>query len=322
MSSQDTTPLLSEDQGDNVSERAESPSTFSSMGRSGDDEKDMVEDAGADAAEDETDHDREVSPAVPSLTSRRSVWPPRVATPPPTPSPYAALELTVSERTWLRRACNERRPPEPLPNPQPFTSRPYQYWLCNDPIMQPLSRNLPRFQRDCQIVAPLETTEDMLPFITCPDTDPPVAVIPRARVDDPLCDFCRPLPRLTDIHHLCGFHMVYSLGSRYSEEFRLAGGLVNAPGGGIRFSHPGGVRDAVRTTRDLIYGSTPEAQDDPQVLENQRRATAGEFGHVGLGRPGAPAWSRAVEVLTPTPSPPAPTNTGNTDTITADSPVA
>ncbi|KAI0378748.1 hypothetical protein F5Y04DRAFT_261513 [Hypomontagnella monticulosa] len=144
---------------------------------------------------------------------------------------------------------------------------------------------MPKFWRDCQIVYPLEITEGMRPFITHPSTHLPVAVIPRARDDDLHCEFCKPLPQLADIRHLCSFHLVYILGPRYSEEFALAGGIINVPGGGIRFSRPGAVGNTIRTMRDLVFGSTAEPRDDEEVLENQRRATRGDFGHVGQGRP-------------------------------------
>ncbi|KAI1393221.1 uncharacterized protein F4822DRAFT_4606 [Hypoxylon trugodes] len=191
---------------------------------------------------------------------------------------YWRLHLHSSDLRWLHRYKPASKPPRPLGKYRLRIDN-HEYNWCRDPVPYPRGR-------ECQLIQPLITTQDMLAYITHPDNDPPTSFLPKTRAPafvDRKCQFCRGFPKFGMVDHMCAFHMMYFAGARTNEDLCVLRSLNGVGPKSISAPSPTSLAATVVKSRDLLVGSTPET-DGSDVSERRRRANDGEFGHVGQAR--------------------------------------
>ncbi|KAI0103093.1 hypothetical protein F4776DRAFT_489186 [Hypoxylon sp. NC0597] len=173
-------------------------------------------------------------------------------------SPHGCGLVCACDMVWLVSDRSKQQPPPEKPYVSHYRNDSYEYRLCEDPVRSP--QDLPR---DCQIVQPLSLQRDMYPYITHPNSNPPVAVIPRASERDLQCPFCKTLPELRNVRYMCAFHMYYFAGVRNQDDFNVVKNLrANPIVKGFESTSVEAMAKTIQKCRDLLVGSTPEPGTD------------------------------------------------------------
>ncbi|OTA61993.1 hypothetical protein K449DRAFT_434327 [Hypoxylon sp. EC38] len=207
------------------------------------------------------------------------LWPPeekRKSTAPFPLSPHDCGLTCACEMIWLVSDRSMQELPLEKSNSSHYRNDSYEYRLCEDPIRSP--QNPPR---DCQLVQPSSLQHDMYPYITHPNSNPPVAVIPRACERDPKCPFCEIYPELHNVRYMCAFHMYYFAGVRSQDDFNAVNNLRGDPAvKAFKSTSVEAMGKTIQKCRDLLVGSTPEPSAHYSTWEGTGPLKT-DVGHIG-----------------------------------------
>ncbi|KAI1093327.1 hypothetical protein F5B19DRAFT_160293 [Rostrohypoxylon terebratum] len=171
------------------------------------------------------------------------------------PRPPREFGLHETERGWeLTWFLDARNMGVPLITQPPCRHRvkghTYEYAACE------ALRKWP--PRPCQLVHPVTTTQEMLPFITHPNDAPPVAVIPRAVKVTQECAFCGDYPVLHNVRQICPFHFYYMIGCTQQEHIVKLDGFRDSLTGHYHYHQ----REDLERLRKLVAGWQNMSHED------------------------------------------------------------
>ncbi|KAI0892866.1 hypothetical protein F4806DRAFT_226654 [Annulohypoxylon nitens] len=155
------------------------------------------------------------------------------------------------ELTWFLGRRNRDVPPTTQPTRRhTVNGHTYEYTACQALKKWP--------QRECQLIYPVTTTREMLPFITHPKVQPPVAVIPRAVKITQECAFCGDHPVLHNVREICPFHFYYMAGCATQEQIIQLDAFRNHVTGNYHYQQP---EDLERLRNLVELGSSMSPED-------------------------------------------------------------